>query len=47
MGILKSFEENPSSISKKGNLFNAPETYIDKLAVGKNVPSDATPSPAS
>ena len=30
------------SISEKGNLFNAPETYMDKLAVGKNVPSDAT-----
>ncbi len=30
------------SISKKGNLFNAPETYMDKLAVGKNVPYDAT-----
>ncbi len=30
------------SISEKGNLFNAPETYMDKLAVGKNVPFDAT-----
>ena len=30
------------SISGKGNLFNAPETYMDKLAVGKNVPYDAT-----
>jgi len=30
------------SISAKGNLFNAPETYMDKLAVGKNVPYDAT-----
>jgi len=30
------------SISEKGNLFNAPETYMDKLAVGKNVPTDAT-----
>jgi len=30
------------SISKKGNLFNAPETYMDKLAVGKDVPFDAT-----
>jgi len=30
------------SISEKGNLFNAPETYMDKLAVGKNVPYDAT-----
>ena len=30
------------SISEKGNLFNAPETYMDKLAVGKNVPHDAT-----
>ena len=30
------------TISEKGNLFNAPETYMDKLAVGKNVPFDAT-----
>ena len=30
------------SISEKGNLFKAPETYMDKLAVGKNVPYDAT-----
>jgi len=30
------------SLSEKGNLFNAPETYMDKLAVGKNVPFDAT-----
>ncbi len=30
------------SISEKGNLFNAPETYMDKLAVGENVPYDAT-----
>ena len=30
------------SISSKGNLFNAPETYMDKLAVGKDVPFDAT-----
>ena len=30
------------SISEKGNLFNAPETYMDKIAVGKNVPFDAT-----
>ena len=30
------------SISSKGNLFNAPETYMDKLAVGKDVPIDAT-----
>ena len=30
------------SISERGNLFNAPETYMDKLAVGKNVPYDAT-----
>ena len=30
------------SISEKGNLFNAPETYMEKLAVGKNVPFDAT-----
>ena len=30
------------SVSSKGNLFNAPETYMDKLAVGKDVPFDAT-----
>ena len=30
------------AVSLKGNLFNAPETYMDKLAVGKDVPLDAT-----
>ena len=30
------------SIAEKGNLFNAPETYMDKLAVSNNVPHDAT-----
>ena len=30
------------SVSEKGNLFNAPETYMDKLAVGKDVPKQAT-----
>ena len=30
------------SIASRGNLFNAPETYMDKLAVGKDVPKDAT-----
>ena len=30
------------AVSLKGNLFNAPETYMDKLAVGKDVPIDAT-----
>ncbi len=30
------------AIASKGNLFNAPETYMDKLAVGKDVPKDAT-----
>ena len=30
------------SISLKGNLFSAPETYMNKLAVGKDVPFDAT-----
>ena len=30
------------AISAKGNLFNAPETYMDKLAVSKNVPVNAT-----
>ena len=29
------------AISNKGNLFNAPETYMNKIAVGKNVPKDA------
>jgi len=27
--------------SKKGNLFKAPETYMDKLAVSKDIPHDA------
>ena len=30
------------AISTKGNLFNAPETYMDKLAVSNDVPFDAT-----
>ena len=30
------------AIAEKGNLFNAPETYMDKLAVSKSVPKDAT-----
>ena len=30
------------AISSRGNLFNAPETYMNKLAVGKDVPNDAT-----
>ena len=30
------------AIAEKGNLFNAPETYMDKLAVTKSVPRDAT-----
>ncbi len=30
------------AITSKGNLFNAPETYMDKLAVGNDVPNDAT-----
>ena len=30
------------AVSSKGNLFNAPETYMDKLAVGKEIPKDAT-----
>ncbi len=30
------------SIAEKGNLFNAPETYMDKIAVSKKVPYDAT-----
>ena len=30
------------SIAEKGNLFNAPETYMDKLAVSGRVPFEAT-----
>ena len=30
------------AITSEGNLFNAPETYMNKLAVGKDVPFDAT-----
>ena len=30
------------SIAEKGNLFNAPETYMDKLAVSNKIPHDAT-----
>ena len=30
------------AVAEKGNLFNAPETYMDKLAVTKRVPYDAT-----
>ena len=30
------------SIAEKGNLFNAPETYMDKLAVSNKVSNDAT-----
>ena len=29
------------SIASKGNLFNAPETYMEKIAVGKEVPFNA------
>ena len=29
------------AISNKGNLFEAPETYMNKIAVGKNIPNDA------
>ena len=29
------------SIAEQGNLFNAPETYMNKIAYGKNVPNDA------
>ena len=28
------------AISNKGNLFNAPETYMDKIAVSKEIPND-------
>ena len=30
------------AVTQKGNLFNAPETYMNKIAVGKDVPKDAT-----
>ena len=30
------------AIALKGNLFNAPETYMNKLAVGNDIPKDAT-----
>jgi len=30
------------AIASKGNLFKAPETYMEKIAVGKDVPFDAT-----
>ncbi len=30
------------AVSEKGNLFNAPETYMDKLAVSNKVPHEAT-----
>ena len=29
------------AIALKGNLLNAPETYMDKIAVGSDIPSDA------
>ena len=29
------------AISEKGNLFHAPETYMDKIAVGNDIPLDA------
>ena len=28
------------SVAKKGNLFNAPETYMDKIAYGSDIPND-------
>ena len=30
------------SVAEKGNLFNAPETYMDKIAVSKRIPFEAT-----
>ena len=30
------------AVSEKGNLFNAPETYMNKFAVSKDIPFDAT-----
>ena len=29
------------SVAEKGNLFNAPETYMNKIAVGSDIPTDA------
>ena len=29
------------AIAEEGNLFHAPETYMDKIAVGNEIPSDA------
>ena len=29
------------AVSEKGNLFNAPETYMEKIAVGNHVPKDS------
>ena len=29
------------AVAEKNNLFNAPETYMDKIAAGKNIPKDA------
>ena len=29
------------AVSEKNNLFNAPETYMEKIAVGKNIPKEA------
>ncbi len=29
------------AIAERGNLFNAPETYMNKIAINKNIPSDA------
>jgi len=29
------------AISSRGNLFNAPETYMNKISVGKDIPNDA------
>ena len=28
------------AISEKGNLFKAPETYMNKIAFGQNIPKD-------
>ena len=30
------------AVAERGNLFNAPETYMDKIAVSNKVPNDAT-----
>ena len=28
------------AVAEKGNLFNAPETYMEKIAAGNHIPKD-------